>query len=110
MAEKVPSTVKEAKGPLWKKVLWWMVGILGVIGAFVLILCLIRKKGPVTVASDIVKDIKYKVDKIDIEAKVKVAEAESIEKAVIDQIKAAAEIKDERKRLQALATALAEDY
>lgn len=102
--------VKEAKGSTWKKVLWWCLGILGVIGALTLVICLIRRKGPLTTATDIVNDVKHKVDKIDAEAKVEVAKAEGAEQEVIDKIEAAAEIKDERERLQALAAALAEDY
>ncbi len=101
---------KEAKGSTWKKVLWWCLGILGVIGAITLVICLIRRKGPLTTATDIVNDVKHKVDKIDAEAKVEVAKAEGAEQEVIDKIEAAAEIKDERERLQALAAALAEDY
>ncbi|NIT77386.1 MAG: hypothetical protein GWN58_23530 [Anaerolineae bacterium] len=102
--------VKEAKGSTWKKVLWWCLGILGVIGAITLVICLIRRKGPLTTATDIVNDVKHKVDKIDAEAKIEVAKAEGAEQEVIDKIEAAAEIKDERERLQALAAALAEDY
>lgn len=107
---KASEKVKEAKGSTWKKVLWWCLGILGVLGAITLVICLIRRKGPLTTATDIVNDVKHKVDKIDAEAKVEVAKAEGAEQEVIDKIEAAAEIKDERERLQALAAALAEDY
>jgi hypothetical protein len=102
--------VEEAKGATWKKVLWWCLGILGVIGAITLVICLVRRKGPLTTATDIVNGVKQKVDKIDADAKVEVAKAEGVEQEVIDKINAAAEIKDERERLQALAAALAEDY
>jgi hypothetical protein len=107
---KVPEKVKEAKGATWKKVLWWCLGILGVIGAITLVICLVRRKGPLTTATDIMNGVKQKVDKIDANAKVEVAKAEGVEQAVIDKINEAAEIKDERERLQALAAALAEDY
>jgi len=106
----VSSNVKKATGSSWKKALWWCLGILGVVGTITLIICLIRRKGPLTTANEIVNGVKHKIDKIDIEAKVEVAKAEGAEQAVIDKINAAAEIEDERKRLQALAAALAEDY
>jgi hypothetical protein len=107
---KASESVKEAKGSTWKKVLWWCLGILGVIGALTLVICLVRRKGPLTTATDIVNGVKHKVDKIDADAKVEVAKAEGAEQEVIDKINTAAEIKDERERLQALAAALAEDY
>ncbi len=107
---KVPESVKKAKGPAWKKVLWWCLGILGLIGTIALIVCLIRRKGPLTTAQDIVNGVKHKIDKIDIDAKVKVAKAEQTEQAVIDKITAIGEIKDEKARLDALAAVLTEDY
>jgi len=110
MAEKVPANVKAAKGSTWKKVLWWCLGILGIIGALTLVICLVRRKGPLTVSEDILNGVKRKVDRIDIEAKAKVAAAENVEQAVIDKINAAAEIENERERLQAIAAAMAEDY
>ena len=110
MADKVPESVKDAKGSTWKKVLWWCLGILGVIGAITLVICLVRRKGPLTTATDIVNGVKHKVDKIDIEAKAQTAKAEKVEQETIDKINAAAEIENERERLQALAAALAEDY
>lgn len=103
-------SVKNATGSSWKKALWWCLGIVGVIGTITLIICLIRRKGPLTTATDIVNGVKQKIDKIDIDAKVEVAKAEGAEQAVIDKLNAAAEIEDERRRLQALAAALAEDY
>ena len=106
----VPETVKKASGSTWKKVLWWCLGIFGVLGAITLVICLIKRKGPLTTATDIVNGVKQKIDKIDIEAKVEQAKAEGVEQVVINKINAAAEIKDERERLQALAAALAEDY
>jgi len=106
----VSEKVKEAKGSTWKKVLWWCLGILGVIGAITLVICLIRRKGPLTTSADIVNGVKHKIDKIDADAKVEVAKAEGAEQEVINRISAAAEIEDERERLQALAAALAEDY
>ena len=108
--DKVPESVKKAKGSTWKKALWWCLGILGVIGTIALVICLIRRKGPLTTTQDIVNGVKHKIDKIDAKAKVEVAKAEGVEQEVIDKINEAAEIEDERKRLQALATALAEDY
>jgi hypothetical protein len=110
MAGKVPKSVKEAKGSTWKKAMWWCLGILGVIGTITLVICLIRRKGPLTTTTDIMKGVKHKVNKIDIEAKAETAKAQKVEQKVIDKINAAAEIKDERERLQALAAALAEDY
>jgi hypothetical protein len=106
----VSETVKTTTGSTWKKVLWWCLGILGVIGAITLVICLIKRKGPVTAAQDILQEVKQKIDKIDIEAKVKIAKAEGVEQVVINRINAVAEIKNERERLQALAAALAEDY
>lgn len=110
MADKIPESVKSAKGATWKKVLWWCLGILGIIGVATLVICLLRKKGPLTAATDIVNGVKHKIDKIDAEAKIEIAKAEGVEQAVIDKINAAADIKNERERLQALAAALAEDY
>lgn len=106
----VSENVKEATGSTWKKVLWWCVGILGVLGVITLVICLIKRKGPLTAATDVVNDVKHKIDKIDADAKIEIAKAEGAEQVVIDKINAAAEIKDERERLQALAAALSEDY
>lgn len=102
--------IEQAAGSTWKKILWWCLGILGLIGTVVLIVCLVRRKGPLTTAQDIVNGVKQKIDKVDIEAKAEVAKAEGVEQAVIDKIKEAAEIKDEKQRNEALAAALAEDY
>lgn len=106
----VSENVKQATGSTWKKVLWWCVGILGVLGVITLVICLIKRKAPLTAATEIVNDVKQKIDKIDAQAKIEIAKAEGAEQVVIDRINAAAEIKDERERLQALAAALAEDY
>jgi hypothetical protein len=106
----VSENVKQATGSTWKKVLWWCVGILGIIGVATLVICLLRKKGPLTTATDIVNGVKHKIDKIDAQAKIEIAKAEGAEQVVIDKINAAAEIENERERLQALAAALAEDY
>jgi hypothetical protein len=102
--------VEKAKGPLWKKVLWWCVGILGVIGTIVLLVWVFKRKKPSTAVKDVVAKAQAKVRAIDAEAKAKAAEAAGAEAAVVKEVKRIAEIDDEAQRARRMAELAAEDY
>lgn len=95
-----------AKGPISKKVLWWVLGILGLILVIVLVLVIILRKGPIRAAEDIVKKTRHEIDKADIEAKAKAAAAAGAEDAAVDEIKRILEIDDGDKRRARLAELL----
>ena len=110
MTDEQKKKVKEAKGSTLKKVLWWCLGILGLIGVIVLIVCLLKRKGPITSAKEIINKTQYEIDKIDLEAKAKTAQAEAVEAEVVDKIKEIAKIENEHERNKELAALLEEDY
>jgi hypothetical protein len=91
-----------ASGPIWKKVLWWVLGILGVIGGAIGILYVLKGKTPTTAVKESVASTKAEIAKSDLEAKIKVAEAAKMEQQVIDKLKEIKEIPDEKKRLDEL--------
>lgn len=102
----IPPDLKKAlaekTGSVGKKILWWVLGILGVIGALVGIVCLLKMKGPLSAAEDVIKTSKAEIAKSDIEAKIKLAEAKNAEKKVVDKLKEIKEIDDEVKALEEL--------
>jgi HAMP domain-containing protein len=104
------SKIKEAEGVLWKKVLWWSVGFIGLLGTVFLIACLLKKKGPLTSALEIVQDTKDQINLLDVQAKIEAARAASVEKAVVDKLQDLLQIPDEKERNKQLAKLLAEDY
>jgi hypothetical protein len=103
--------LNKTRGPTWKKVMWWCIGALVVSCALIiLVVRLLKRQTTQGLLSDLISGVQRKVDLVDIQAKLRVARAHGAETALIDQIKATAEIKDHRVRLQALAAALSEDY
>ena len=102
--------VEEAKCPLWKKVLWWALGIAGAIGTIILLVWVFKRKKPSTAVQDVVDKTKAKVRAIEAEAKAKAAEAAGAETAVVKEVKRIAEIDDEAQRARRMAELAAEDY
>jgi hypothetical protein len=102
--------VQEAKGSTWKKVLWWCVGILGLLGVILVIVCLLKRKGPLTSAADVVRETQLKIQEVDIQAKAEAAKAAGVEQAVVNKIVAITKIQDEQERNKQLALVLSEDY
>jgi hypothetical protein len=96
----------KAKGSTAKKVLWWILGILGLILVVVFILVIVLRKGPIRAAEDIVKKTRHEIDKADIEAKIKAAAAAGAEKEAVEGIKKIMEIDDGDKRRERLAELL----
>jgi len=94
--------LKKETGSLWKKALWWVLGILGVVGSIIGIVCLLKEKGPLSAAEDVIKISKREIAKSDIEAKIKLAEAKKAETEVIVKLKKIKEEKDEVKALEEL--------
>jgi hypothetical protein len=92
----------EATGPIWKTVLWWVLGFFGVLAGAIGLLYVLKGKGPVNAVKESVQTSKNEIAKSDLDAKIKVAEAENMEKAVIDKLKEIKEIPDEKKRLDEL--------
>jgi hypothetical protein len=110
MATEMTAEQKEAaanaKGSTTKKVLWWVLGILGIILVVAVVLLIVLRKGPISAAEAVVKKTKYEIDKADIEAKAKAAEAEGAEKEAVEEIKKVMEIDDGDKRRERLAEIL----
>ena len=100
----------EAKGTWYRKVLWWVLGGIGLLGVIIGVVCLIKRKGPVSSAKDIVDTTAAKVRAIDAEAKVKAAEAAGVEATTVKEIERAAMIDDEYERAKRLAELAMEDY
>jgi len=99
--------IKTVKASTWKKVLIWSAAVLGlVLLVGVLVFMLYRKKGPVGAVADIIRTAQNEAAKADVEAKIKVAEAKSVEKVIIDELKKIKEEKDELVRARKLANLL----
>lgn len=100
-SEEAKKAIADAKGSLWKKVLYWALGILGSIGALVGILYLFKGKGngPINGIKNQVKQTKADIAKSDLDAKLAIAES----KAKEDETKAKlAEIKEMTNEYEAL--------
>lgn len=100
--------VKEAKGPVWKKVLWWTLGVLALIGAIIGIVCILKRKGPLDSASEIIKDTQHKIDVVDLNAKIAKAEIVKEQDNVIQELETIKKIDDKQKRLDRLAAMMTE--
>jgi hypothetical protein len=110
LTQEQTTAVQEAKGSTWKKVLWWCVGILGLLGVIFVIVCLLKRKGPLTSAADVVKETQLKIQEVNIQAKVEAAKAAGVEQKVVEKIAAITKIQDEQERNRQLALILADDY
>jgi hypothetical protein len=102
ISDALKEKLAKAKTPVWKKVLWWTLGGLLVILSVIGVLYVWRRKGPVEGVKVSVEQVKQEISKSDLEAKIKVAEAEKAEQAVIDKLKEIKEIDDEKRRLEEL--------
>ena len=60
---------------------------MGLLGTVVGVVCLIKRKGPIDTADDVIKTTKEKIKTIDAEAKAKAAEAAGAETAVVKEVK-----------------------
>lgn len=101
------AAIEKAKGSVSKKVLWWVLGIFGVvlIVIFVLIFVL-RKGGPGAAIQQVMDKTKKEVSAADLEAKVAAAEAAKVDKENIEEIKKLLEIDDVDERRKKLAELL----
>ena len=102
MDDDLKKELQQAKGSLWKKILIWGAGILGIVGAVIGIVYLLKGKGPVTGVKEAVQKSKTESAKADIEEKIKVAEAKGAEKEVVAKLKEIKEMDDEDKRFEEL--------
>lgn len=107
MTPEQKEAVKKAKGSVGKKVLWWSLGIIGVILAAVLLVWIfLPKKEDKNAVQQIIDKTKKETDKADIEAKIKVAKAEGVAEEKINELKKTLEIEDTNERRAKLADML----
>lgn len=107
MTEAQKAAVKKATGSVGKKILWWTLGILGVVIVIVfLVVVFLPKKEEKNAVDRIIAKTKKETDKADIEAKVKVAKAEGVAETKIEEIKKTLEIEDTNERRAKLAELL----
>jgi uncharacterized membrane protein len=107
MTDAQKEAVKKAKGSVGKKILWWVLGILGVIIVIVtLVVIFLPKKEEKNAVDRIIEKTKKETDKADIEAKVKVAKAEGVAEEKIEELKKTLEIEDTNERRARLAELL----
>jgi len=99
LSEDVKEEVKNASGSVVTKILWWVVGIFGVLGSVLGIVALLKRKGPLSAAKEVIAKTESELVKADIEAKKKVAEAKGAEKAVLDELDRIKKIEDPDKAL-----------
>ena len=104
--DKIAST----RGSLWKRALWWVLGLLGLLGVVLVVWCLVRRKEPVNAAEEVVEKVKGEIAQITADAQADVAVAEGATADVVRTIRNTGLIKDPDARNRALAAALAEDY
>jgi F420-0:gamma-glutamyl ligase-like protein len=102
LPENIKEDVKKASSGIATKVLWWVVGIFGVLGSILGIVALLKRKGPLTAAKEVIKKSKSELVKADIEAKKKMAEAKGAEKTVLDELDRIKKIKDPDEALDEL--------
>lgn len=104
---KPKSDLKDVKSSLWKKVLYWVLGIVAAIGAFIGLIFLLKgKDNAKDAAQRHIDRAKAQIAEADLEAKIKEAEAQKEEKAVIDKLKELRKIEDEHERAKELAKLL----
>lgn len=103
VSAEVRKAIKDAKGSSSKKVLWWVLAILGIVIVLVTVVLIFiprdDKKNPVRA---IIDDTKKQTDKADIEAKITIAKANGVAETKIEELKKTMEIEDvdeRRKRL-----------
>ena len=102
LSEEAQKAAEEAASPLWKKILLWVLGILGVAGSIVGIVALLKGKSPDKAAKEVIDETKRNIVKADVEAKIEAAKAVETEKEVLDKLDKIKETKDEQKALEEL--------
>jgi F0F1-type ATP synthase membrane subunit b/b' len=102
VSPEVQEAIKNAKGSMGKKVLFWVLGIFGVLAAVVGIIFVLKGKGPVKGVKEAINKTKTEIAKADMDAKIKAAEAKGAEKQTLDKLKEIKEIEDEKTRLEEL--------
>jgi len=98
--------VKQAAGPWWKTLLYWLLGILTAIGVIVGLVFLFKRKSPVQAVKDVIESTKNKVNLLDIEAKIEVAKLDATQALVVQQLEDIKKIEDRQQRMNALANLL----
>jgi len=83
--------------------LWWLGGFVALLSAVLGILFVLKRKGPIAGAAQVVEAVQAKIDNIDLAAQIKAAKAEGIETNVIAELNSIQEIKDRKERLSRLA-------
>jgi len=83
--------------------LWWLGGFVALLAAVLGILFVLKRKGPIAGAAQVVEAVQAKIDNIDLAAQIKAAKAEGIETNVIAELNSIQEIKDRKERLSRLA-------
>ena len=107
MTDAQKTAVNKAKGSTGKKILWWVLGTIGVIIVIVtLVIIFLPKKEEKNAVDRIIQKVKQETDKADIEAKVTVARAEGVAEEKIEELKKTVEIEDTNERRARLAELL----
>lgn len=106
-APKASSDLASVQTPVWKKILYWVIGIVAAVGAFIGLIFLLKGGSSAKAAAQKQVDkAKKNIAEADLEAKIKVAEARKEEQAVVEKLKDLRKIDDEYKRAQELAKLL----
>ena len=111
MATESQQVIASTTGANWKKVLLWCGGILTALVALILpIIWLAKKQGPIDSAKDEITKTREEILRIDADAKAEAARLAGYEARIVEQVRQAAMLPDEKARADALAALLAEDY
>lgn len=81
----------------------WGGGFLALVAAVIGLLFLFKRKGPFSGAQHVVEAVQNTVDKVNLEAKIKAAEAAKVEAGTVAELKAISQIQDRKERLDRLA-------
>jgi len=109
LSEEVKKAIKDAKGPLWKKILYWIGGALGCLGALIGILYLLKGTGPAAGIKNQVEKTKSDLAKSDLNAKLAAAESKAKEDAVKARLAEIRSIPNEYEALDELSKLIAPD-
>lgn len=103
-SKEAKKAISKAGTSLWKKVLYWALGILGAIGAIIGLVYLFKGKGngPIEGTRKQVKQTKQNIARSDLDAKIKVAKHEAKETETREKIKKIEEMDDEWKAMEEL--------
>ena len=93
LSQELANNLAAAKTPLWKKILWWIGGIIAVVLVIVLLIWIFKRKTPIAAAKEVTDYIKNELFQSDMDAKIKLAQAQGAEEAAIKKLQ---EIRDEK--------------